>query len=51
MITVNHTPNMAGVLVAGDSDDFEALYDALHFIVGREEDAKGLANARTKQFR
>ena len=48
MLTVNHTPNMAGILVAGDSDDFEALYDALHIIVGREEDAKGLANARNR---
>ena len=46
MITVNHTPNMTGVLVTGDCEDFEALYDALHMIVGKEEDAKGLLLAR-----
>ena len=48
MLKVQHTPNMTGVLLAGDSDDFEALYDALHSIVGTEEDARGLYEARLR---
>ena len=39
MIDITHTPNMTGVLLAEDSEDFEARYDALHIIVGPEETA------------
>ena len=48
MINITNTPNMTGVLLAGDSEDFEALYDALHIIVGPEETAFGLAEARMR---
>ena len=49
MIKLRHTPQMTGVRMTGDSDDFERLYDALHRIVGTEEDANisGLGNSRT----
>lgn len=37
---------MTGVRIAGDDEDFEVLYDALHTIVGPEETAFALAEAR-----
>lgn len=37
MFIITHTPNMTGVLLAGDSEDFEALYDAMHAIVGQRK--------------
>lgn len=36
MIFVKHTPNHAGVAIYGDCLDFEELYDALHDVVGKE---------------
>lgn len=41
MLQAQHTPNMTGVLLSGDTEDFRALYDALHMIIG---DADGEAN-------
>ncbi len=38
MIFVKHTPNYAGVAVYGDCLDFEDLYDALHDVVGKENE-------------
>lgn len=48
MIKLRHTPQMTGVRMTGDSDDFERLYDALHTIVGTEQDAStsGLYDSR-----
>ena len=37
MIYVTNTPNNAGVAIYGDFKDLEALYEALHKIVGDEE--------------
>ena len=34
MLLAEHTPNMTGVLLSGDPEDFRALYDSLHMIVG-----------------
>ena len=34
MLQAQHTPNMTGVLLSGDPEDFRALYDALHMIIG-----------------
>ena len=48
MIQITHTSNLTGVLLTGDSDDFETLYDALHNIVGTEENAHGLYEARLR---
>ena len=48
MFIITHTPNMTGVLLAGDSEDFEALYDAMHAIVGPEDIAFGLVEARIR---
>lgn len=48
MIKLTNTPNLTGVLIAGDTEDFEALYDALHTVVGPEELAFGLADARIR---
>ena len=39
MLTALHTKNMTGLLLSGDLEDFEQLYDALHHIVGTEEDS------------
>lgn len=35
MIKASHTPNMTGVLLSGEPEDFRMLYDSLHKIVGR----------------
>lgn len=36
MLIAETTPNLAGVLLIGDSEDFEDLYDAIHRIVAEE---------------
>jgi hypothetical protein len=38
MINVKNTPNNTGVAVYGDHRDFEGLYEALHDIVGDEDE-------------
>ncbi|NMA52038.1 MAG: hypothetical protein GX949_03395, partial [Peptococcaceae bacterium] len=38
MIFVKNTPNNTGVAVYGDHRDFEGLYEALHDIVGNEDE-------------
>lgn len=45
MIKLTNTPNMTGVVMSGDGDDFEALYDALHKVIGPDEPVYGLAAA------
>lgn len=34
MIVASHTPNMTGVLLSGEPDDFRALYESLHKVIG-----------------
>lgn len=34
MIVASHTPNMTGVLISGEPDDFRALYESLHKVIG-----------------
>lgn len=46
MLTVENTPNLTGVLLKGDQEDFEDLYNALHNLVGTEETVKDLYNVR-----
>lgn len=48
MLTGQHTQNMTGLLLSGDREDFEKLYDALHNIVGTEEDSWDLYDARIR---
>lgn len=48
MIKLTNTPNMTGVLISGNVEDFEALYDALHTVVGPEELAFALTGARLR---
>ncbi|MCK9524689.1 MAG: hypothetical protein M0R49_02020 [Limnochordia bacterium] len=48
MITVESTPNHAGVTVQGDYFDFEHLYDALHEITGWEDEYPAYYNARLR---
>lgn len=48
MIQVKNTPNYVGVTISGDYYDFEALYDALHAIVGDEWEWKGYEGARLR---
>jgi len=38
MIFVNNTPNNTGVAIYGDQMDFENLYEALHEVVGNEDE-------------
>ena len=48
MLTVLHTKNMTGLLLSGDPEDFEQLYDALHNIVGTEVDSRDLYDVRIR---
>lgn len=48
MIYFENTPNNVGVAIYGDYKDFDGLYDALHSIVGTEEDFFSHANARLR---
>jgi hypothetical protein len=48
MIHIKNTPNYAGVTVTGDHFDFQALYDALHNIVGDEEEWSSHEGARLR---
>ena len=48
MLSALHTKNMTGLLLSGDLEDFEQLYDALHNIVGTEEDSRNLYNGRIR---
>ncbi|MCD8509455.1 MAG: hypothetical protein LRY73_05940 [Bacillus sp. (in: Bacteria)] len=48
MIQVKTTPNYTGVMICGDFHDFEALYDALHTIVGDEWEWEAYEGARLR---
>lgn len=48
MIHLENTPNYAGVYVSGDWNDFNELYDALHFVVGEEGEYSGLDQVRLR---
>jgi len=48
MIYVKSTPNNAGVAIHGDYLDFDELYDALHLIVGAEEEYPSYEAARMR---
>lgn len=38
MIYISNTPDSAGVTIVGDCLDLEALYEALHAIIGDEDE-------------
>lgn len=38
MLRAQHTKNMTGVILSGDPEDFRALYEALHEILGHTEE-------------
>lgn len=44
MLSAQHTPNLTGVLLAGDFHDFDDLYEALHRIIGGEEERTYVAS-------
>lgn len=48
MLHVENTENYAGVTISGDNYDFEELYEALHSIVGEEEDHPAYEGARIR---
>src|SRR3954463_14508476 len=48
MIFLKTTPNYTGVTVFGDKMDFDALYDALHSLVGEEEEWSSYEEARLR---
>lgn len=48
MIFLKNTPNLTGATVYGDSLDFEKLYDALHEIVGSEDEWLPYRGARLR---
>ena len=46
MIFVKSTPNNAGVSIYGDHRDFEELYEAMHTVVGGEDEFTSFSSAR-----
>jgi len=48
MIFVKNTPNNTGVAIYGDYMDFESLYEAMHEVVGDEEEFVSHDSARTR---
>jgi hypothetical protein len=48
MLAATSTPNCAGIELRGDFLDFEALYDALHHVVGDEDANAGYKGARLR---
>ncbi|UOR11419.1 DUF6904 family protein [Halobacillus amylolyticus] len=48
MISLENTPNNAGVEVTGDYKDFDALYESLHTIVGEEKEFSSYDGARMR---
>lgn len=48
MILVENSPNSTGVAIYGDHFDFEKLYDALHHIVGNEDEFISFNTARIR---
>ena len=48
MLKVETTPNNAGVTISGDFFDFDQLYEALHEIVGDEDEYPAHGGARLR---
>lgn len=48
MIFAENTPNNVGVAIYGDYEDFNNLYDALHAVVGDEDEFAGCEAARIR---
>lgn len=48
MLQIANTPNYAGIKVTGDFHDFDQLYEALHEIVGNEDENLAYYNARLR---
>jgi len=48
MISIQSTPNHAGVSIRGDMHDLEQLYSALHSLIGAEGEYLSLAGARLR---
>ncbi|MFJ5768948.1 DUF6904 family protein [Psychrobacillus sp. NPDC093180] len=48
MIRIQNTPNFTGATTSGDIHDFEELYEALHTIVGEEEEYPRYAAVRLR---
>jgi len=48
MIFAKNTPNNTGIAIYGDFMDFENLYEALHNVVGDEEELIGYYSARIR---
>lgn len=48
MLQMNNTPNYAGVIVAGDYQDFDELYESLHLIVGQDDEIPGYDSVRIR---
>ncbi|WP_298825348.1 hypothetical protein [uncultured Planococcus sp.] len=48
MLKINNTPHYAGVTVAGDYQDLDELYEALHLIVGEEGELPSYDSVRLR---
>ena len=48
MLQINNTPHYAGVTVAGDYQDLDELYEALHLIVGEEDELPAYDSVRLR---
>ncbi len=48
MLQITNTPNYAGVTIAGDYQDFDELYEALHLIIGEEGELPAYDSVRLR---
>ena len=48
MLQITNTPHYAGVTVAGDYQNLDELYEALHLIVGEEDELPAYDSVRLR---
>lgn len=48
MLIATNTPNHAGVTLYGDYMDFDHLYEALHRVIGEEDESSSYFSSRTR---
>lgn len=48
MLQIKATPNYAGVEIIGDSEDFDRLHEAIHKVLGTEDEHRSLQRVRMR---
>ncbi|WP_218240578.1 hypothetical protein, partial [Pseudomonas sp. 2822-17] len=48
MLFAKNTPNNTGIALYGDNMDFDNLYEALHTVVGKEDEIEAYYSSRMR---